>query len=214
VCVRVSLLAAVVLAAGCGSSSRPAPGLRVPATYEAACANGGGGMCAGPVNGPIPDALRRAPRFPALASGRKCPVSKAHSVETPFSGRILAFGSGPVGMSVDTSAGDLRRGVILGLTDEPGWLALKTHFFARPSYRGPFVVRVLRLDRSGLVDIGGAPIDAPLVIPPGPTANTFSGWREAPVATWMKAPGCYAWSVDGLGFHETVVLRARLPRQV
>jgi hypothetical protein len=184
----------------------------VPATYEAACTDGGGGLCAGPVSGPIPHALRHAPRFPALAAGRKCPVSTGHSVATPFSGRIVALGSGPVGIIVDNS-GNLIHGVaVLGRTAEPGWLALKTHFFARPAYRGPFVVRAVRFDRSGLVEMGGSPTNAPVVVPPGPTANTIAGWREAPVFTWMKAPGCYAWSIDGLGFHEAVVLRTLSPR--
>jgi hypothetical protein len=211
---RVSLLAAAVVAAGCGSSTRPPLGMRVPATYEAACTDGGGGLCSGRVSGPVPGALRRTPRFPGLAAGGKCPGSTGHPVVTPFTGRIIALGFGPVEMRVD-NAGDLLRGVAdLGRTDEPGWLALKTHFFARPSYRGPFVVRVRRIDGPGVVELGGSPTNAPLVVPPGPTANTVAGWREVPVFTWMKVPGCYAWSIDGLGFHETVVLRARLARRM
>ena len=48
--------------------------------------------------------------------------------------------------------------------------------------------------------------------PPGPTVNGGSGWREAPDPTWVKAAGCYAWQVDGLGFSETIVVSARSHR--
>jgi hypothetical protein len=51
---------------------------------------------------------------------------------------------------------------------------------------------------------------APLVVPPGPTLNSGEGYREAPGGLWVKAPGCYAWQVDGLTFSETIVVHAVL----
>ncbi|MGH3305584.1 MAG: hypothetical protein ACRDOK_28745 [Streptosporangiaceae bacterium] len=46
-----------------------------------------------------------------------------------------------------------------------------------------------------------------MVVPPGPIENGIDGWRDAPGDTWIKAPGCYAWQVDGLRFSEVIVFR-------
>jgi hypothetical protein len=153
---------------------------RVPRTYQEACAAGGGGVCVGDVRGVIPARLRSAPQFPPLASDGSCPVSHGREVTTPVSSGI-ALGEGAVQIGI-TNAGDLRHGVsVLASTDVHGWLALKTHFFSRPSYRGPVVVRARRLDGRGVVALGASPTTvAPLVVPPGDTANTTAGWREVP----------------------------------
>lgn len=78
---------------------------------------------------------------------------------------------------------------------------------------------------------GRAPGSGPLVVPAGPTINTFYtnfqpghvrdavtgrlvktlsgyGYRTVPVGTWIRSPGCYAWQVDGGGFSETIVIDA------
>lgn len=127
---------------------------------------------------------------------------------TPYFGG-WTFGKGPIRVLVD-NPGDLRRGVAtLGHDPStPNWLSLKTHWFSGPSYDGPFVVRVTRLDGSTPVAQGPSPQNGPLVVPPGPTVNGGQGWREVPYPTYMKTPGCYAWEVDGLTFREIVVLRA------
>jgi hypothetical protein len=108
--------------------------------------------------------------------------------------------------------GDLRRGIadLINPTSSPPWLALKTLWFSLPRYQGPFVIRAHRLGRPGPVALGEGPTVAPLVVPPGPTLNGAGGWREAPGGLWMRAPGCYAWQVDGLTFSEIIVVRAVL----
>jgi hypothetical protein len=58
--------------------------------------------------------------------------------------------------------------------------------------------------------VPAGPIPAALKRPPGPTLNGAGGWREAPSGLWVRAPGCYAWQVDGLTFSETIVVRAVL----
>jgi hypothetical protein len=90
---------------------------------------------------------------------------------------------------------------------QDGWLTLKTLWFSTPTYTGPFVIRVARLDGEGQVGLGAARIEAPLVVPPGPTLNGSDGYRTSPGSLWVKAPGCYGWQVDGLTFSETVVVQ-------
>jgi hypothetical protein len=41
--------------------------------------------------------------------------------------------------------------------------------------------------------------------PPGPGTPGF--YRTVPGSTWVKAPGCYAWQVDGRGFSEVIVAK-------
>ncbi len=107
------------------------------------------------------------------------------------------------------NAGDLRHGSAhLGSTDFPKWQALKTHFFTSPAYQGPVLIRAQRLDRSGPIALGPTPTEAaPLLVPSGPAANELAGWREFPYSTFVKAPGCYAWQVDGRMFSEIIVVR-------
>jgi hypothetical protein len=38
--------------------------------------------------------------------------------------------------------------------------------------------------------------------------NCLDGYREEPGGTYVRAPGCYAWQVDGLTFSEVIVVRA------
>src|SRR5262249_7056716 len=57
---------------------------------------------------------------------------------------------------------------------------------------GPFVIRATRLGRPGPVALGEGPAMVPLVIPAGPTLNSFFGYRTVPGGLWVKSPGCYA----------------------
>jgi hypothetical protein len=150
--------------------------------------------------------LMRLLHFPRVA-GARCPASRGRYVATPTVSGI-ALGSGPVRVFIN-NPGDLRHGMAhLASTDVPGWLALKTHFFSVPAYHGPFLVRAQRLDDSGPIRLGARPTQtAPLRVPSGPAANGLAGWREFPYSTFVKAPGCYAWQVDGLTFSKTIIVR-------
>ncbi|MEO8291784.1 MAG: hypothetical protein ABI635_01485 [Actinomycetota bacterium] len=108
-----------------------------------------------------------------------------------------------------SNAGDLRHGrAHLASTGVAGWLALKTHFFTPPAYKGPFLVCAERLDHAGPIALGATPTRAgPLLVPSGPAPNGAAGWREFPYSTFVEAAGCYAWQVDGLTFSELIVVR-------
>jgi hypothetical protein len=183
--------------------------------------------------------LARPLHFPSLGRDGRCPVSSGRMVKTPFFAGP-ALGSGPVRLLVG-NAGDVLRGrVKLGTTDDPGWFAVQTLWFAMPSYNGSFAVRAARLGAKGPIEVqsggsgynaGQVPGSGPLVVPAGPTINTFYtnwrvghprdpvtgrlvtnltgyGYRTVPVGTWVTSAGCYAWQVDGRDFSETIVMDA------
>jgi hypothetical protein len=186
-------------------------GLLIPSTYQQACASEAS-VCLPHAAGTIPSVLRRPLHFPALRPGRQCPTSHGHPVNSAEFGGI-AVGNGPVqAIIAEEPAADARRGIadLVSPTNTPPWLGVKTLWFSMPAYQGPFVIRAKRLDHPGPIAMGEGPTVAPVVVPPGPTLNGSSGWRQVPGGTWVKSPGCYAWQVDGLRFSEVIVVRAIL----
>ena len=188
----------------------PTPNEALPTTYRQACANEGS-VCASDATGLIPTSLWRPLHFPVLQFGQACPPTPGSPANNSyFSG--IALGTGMVRPLI-AMAGDLLHGIVYVSTSRgiPGWLAFKTLWFSLPSYQGPFVVRGERLDGPGQIAFGTvSPVVAPLVVPPGPTVNSDSGYRTAPEQTDVTAPGCYGWQIDGLTFSEVIVVSAVL----
>jgi hypothetical protein len=172
--------------------------------------------------------LARPLHFPSLGRGGRCPVSSGYKVNNPYFGGD-ALGKGPVRVLI-ANWGDVLHGrPMLGLGAPRPWHALQTLWFAMPGYRGPFVVRGRRLGKPGPIEVqpGGTGLNAgmvpgsgPLVVPAGPTINSYppptvnipwAGYRSVPGSTWVKSPGCYAWQVDGRGFSEVIVVDALAP---
>ena len=157
--------------------------------------------------------LARPLHFPSLQPGESCPATAGATVNNSFFGGV-ALGSGPVRVLI-ANRGDLIQGrAVLGFaTDTRGWLALQTLWYAMPSYNGPFVVRAKRLGSNGPIEVqpgrtGQEPGSGPLVVPAGPTLNTYDGIRTIPGSTWVTSAGCYAWQVDGRNFSEVIVVDA------
>jgi hypothetical protein len=212
-------LAIMLLVAACSSGSEnryttittSAVPLPQWASYQQACANEGD-VCSGPpdsFSGSLPAKLIRPLHFPA-ATGMRCPATPGQYVSTrDFVAWSLR--DGPVGVAID-NAGDLRHGEVNLAHGPSAWDNLKTHFFSVPAYQGPFLVRAKRLDRPGPIRVGAGPAQtAPLVVPRGQTPNGTNGWREIPYFTFVKAPGCYGWQVDGLRFSEVIVVHMLPP---
>ena len=158
--------------------------------------------------------LTRPLHFPAFGPARTCPASSGKTLDTKYFDGV-ALGSGPVRVLVG-NRGDLLRGrVDVGATEVPGWSALETLWLSTPDYDGPFVVRAKHLDGRSPIEVkpgstGLEPGSGPLVVPSGPTLNTFrDGYRTVPGSTWVSSPGCYAWQVDGRNFSEIIVIEAR-----
>jgi hypothetical protein len=140
-------------------------------------------------------------RLPQLGPGQPCPSTSSHQVKTvDFGGNAL--GDGDVEPIV---FGDVSR-----LNSWPGgWYGTKTLWFAAPSYAGAALIRGARIDGSGPMGFGEAPVIGHLVIPPGPTINEGAdGYRQAPGGTFVKSSGCYAWQVDGGDFTYVIVFKA------
>ncbi|MEA2486203.1 MAG: hypothetical protein QOD46_1314 [Actinomycetota bacterium] len=184
-------------------------GLVVPTTYQQACAFADG-FCTPGITGSIPTELKRPLHLPAVGPSGRCPASRALPTTTPFmSGALLGNGSvQPLIANRVTRRGTATLGTP---ANWPRWRALKIVWMSLPSYRGPVVVRGTRLDGRGLLGFGTAPRPGPLVAPPGASMNGFAGYRSWPDTAWVRNPGCYGWQVDGLGFSETIVVRAVLP---
>lgn len=194
----------------------------VPVSYAQACAQTGD--CVIVPSGRVPSALRRPFRVPALRAGQACPSTPGARLTTGYISGI-ELGAGPVRADIANRV-DLRHGrIVLGTTDVRGWRAIKTVWYSMPTYHGPWSVRAVRLSGSGRIDLANQPAPLPvrplggspfsptaLVIPPGPTLNTGAGYRTDPRTTWISAPGCYAWHIDGLGFSELIVFQALAPR--
>jgi hypothetical protein len=185
-------------------SALASEGLVVPDTYQEACANFNL-TCVSGTTGQIPDVLKRPLRFPVVQPGQSCPATPGHPVNTSFFDGI-ALGTGLVRPLI-AMKGDLLQGTTDASSQQaPGWLAFKTLWFSVPAYQGPFVIRAERLDGAGQIQFDTSTL-APLLVPPGPTVNSSAGYRTIPGQTWVKAPGCYAWQVDGLTFSDVIVVR-------
>jgi hypothetical protein len=158
----------------------------------------------------VPTALRRPLQLPLVEPGEACPASLGRDYEnSEFGGVVL--GKPPVqpliGPNRERDVDAAKTGV-LRLRPRGRWHYIKTLWFARPSYQGPTYVRGRQLDGSQRVFFGD---DHSLVDPylsPGPTANTTKGFRQWPGGTWLRAPGCYAWQIDGESFSQVIVFEA------
>jgi hypothetical protein len=107
-----------------------------------------------------------------------------------------------------TQKGDVAHGSVqLAPSDVSGWYGIKTHWLIEPAYSGWVVIRAESLGAATPVAALGDAEFGPVVIPPGPTSNTFRGWRQQPSGTYVKEPGCFGFQVDGSTFQEHLILR-------
>ena len=201
---------------GPNSSAAPATeaadSASAPINYRSACASEGAVCVTNHLAGSVPAALMRPLEFPLLKVGQACPASHGSELDGDGFGGI-ALGAGPVRPIIaGEPVGDAVNGIadLINPTSVPPWLGVKTLWASVPAYQGPVVIRAKRLDAPGVIAMGEAPTVTTLVVPPGPTLNGGSGWRTAPGGTWVMAPGCYAWQVDGLTFSYVIVFRAVL----
>jgi hypothetical protein len=230
--VRLSLavLSAALLGTGCthGVTPHAAPrpvhgGVYVshvwprdkPITYNViAC--GGDTSCSSGFTGSVPPALRRPLHLPALVHGH-CPTHRARVVE-PHVGP--AEGPGPIYPVIADPAG--RSGVLTFAFPPPagsllaasGFGGQKVLWIIAPRYRGPVLIRGGQLGGDNPVMFSGGTVMLfpELQVPPqsqealaGLPSRGWRGWGDG---TALRAPGCYAWQVDGTTFSYTVVFKA------
>jgi hypothetical protein len=160
-----------------------------------------------------PTTLRRPLHLPALVPGAACPVSQVDpNVDFSSFGIAAGIGSGPA-YPVGLASGTLTLAPAVNFNSKL-WGGQKVLWFVLPSYTGPLLIRGGRLDPPGGVvrfERGNVPpklllIDRATAVPGGVSPPT--GTRYRPSYTRLKAPGCYAYQVDGATFSEIVVFRA------
>jgi hypothetical protein len=152
------------------------------------------------LNPGIWSALRRPLHLPKVSAA--CPRARS-TVSAPHARWIL--GKGPVYPELGSPEGfaNLRGDRVVERSYRH-----KTLWAARPSYRGPFVVRGRRVDAAGSIGFVLGRVQSELRIP-GLPRNAANQWRYVPTTSALSTPGCYAFQVDGTSFSTTVVFEAR-----
>jgi hypothetical protein len=154
--------------------------------------------------------LHRPLHLPTVAAGAPCPVSGIGRINFAKHGVGTGIGPGPA-----YPIGFDQPGSVLHFTYPPSplgvfagslWSGQKVLWFVAPRYRGPVLIRGGRLDQAGRLrfDWGNVP-PLELRIP-----KVASGDRGRPSFTRLRAPGCYAYQIDGTSFSRVIVFQAVL----
>jgi hypothetical protein len=152
--------------------------------------------------------LERPLRIPMIAAGAPCPTSAAHGDLSRIGFGGPAWGDGPAYPVL----GSIERPLLRYVYPIPpsstffgsAWAGNKVLWAVEDVYRGPLLIRGLQLDGPNEVrfDDGLVPSREMRVSrPPGPAGR--------PSFTRVRAPGCYGYQVDGVGFGSVVVFEAR-----
>jgi hypothetical protein len=149
--------------------------------------------------------LQRPLRTPAIAAGTPCPASEPSGTFDAGTFGGAAFGPGPAYPTLGLRDGHAALTYLLGWGYD-GWDGTKV-LWTVPRYRGPYIVRGRQLDGSGELRFDQGPNwtnklhgELRLVGPYG---------LLNPAATFLRAPGCYAYQVDGRGFSYHIIFEAR-----
>jgi hypothetical protein len=164
--------------------------------------------------------LHRPLHLPKVAPGASCPVSRVARVDFEKYGVAKGIGPGPAYPIGFTQPGSRLQfpyppdpaGEFAGSS----WSGTKVLWFVTPRYRGPVLIRGGRLDRPDRLrfDRGKVP-PKEMRIP----RNASGGWppgvedkgqRYRPSYTRLRAPGCYAYQIDGTTFSRVIVFKAEL----
>jgi hypothetical protein len=196
----VAIVSSAVLAAGYAPPT--SQGLRHAHGFDWLCAGASRESC---TPGHVPKKLFRPLHLPTLAPGAPCPVSRTREVAP---GYPVALGPGPaypVGLGAEATL-SYRTGQLL----PPPWFGNKVVWVIAPRYRGLLLVRGHELDGPWWVgfDIGRRPL-AELPFPSAKQVGIYRRqWRSTGTTTRVRAPGCYAYQIDGTTFSRVVVFRA------
>jgi hypothetical protein len=157
--------------------------------------------------------LHRPLHLPAVAPGAPCPVSGTARFDFAKFGLAKGIGPGPA-----YPIGFAQPGSILRFTYPPDprsefagslWSGQKVLWFVAPRYRGRVLIRGGRLDNPDRLrfERGNVP---PLELRIFKVVNGRMGGRERPSYTRLRAPGCYAYQIDGTSFSRVIVFQAAL----
>lgn len=163
-----------------------------------------------------PDTLeslrRRTLQLPTLAPGQPCPRAQGRIVSPEIA---PAIGHGPIYAAGLGEAGILDFGY--PPPKESGfygseWSGQKVLWAQAPSYRGPVLIRGRQLDGPNELRFSEGkqpPLELWLRAYDATGNEQLTGWRYMPSYTRLRAPGCYAYQVDGQGFSDIIIFEAR-----
>jgi hypothetical protein len=150
-------------------------------------------------------ALRQRPlHLPTVTPGSPCPIGPARIVSPAFG---TALGSGPL-YPVGLGAGAV---LAYGSAGFPApWGGQKVLWVGDPAYHGVGLVRGHQLDGPNEVRFNeGADPATELRLDSSMPNNTTGGWNNWPSYTRVRAPGCYAYQVDGPDFTLVIPFTAK-----
>jgi hypothetical protein len=164
--------------------------------------------------GPAPTTLANLRQRPLvirqLKAGESCPAARPHTLSPAFA---PGLGGGPV-----HPVGFRKQGVLVFPYPPPRnslfagseWGGQKVLWVSNPTYDGPILIRGRQLDGANPLRFGqaGATLLHELAFARGHADNWTGGWRNFPSYTRLRAPGCYAYQVDGAGFSDIIVFKA------
>ena len=153
--------------------------------------------------------LRRSLRVPQLAAGDPCPATPARRNPAATGFPSYLFGPGPAYPTLGSSSGRASIGLTWSPTEPPylGWAGTKV-LWAVPRYAGAVLIRGRQLDGPNEVGFDVGPQWTWRVHPEirlvGPEYDLH------PAATFVQAPGCYAYQVDTFRSSYLIVFEAQL----
>ena len=161
--------------------------------------------------------LQRPLHIPSIAPGASCPTSPRDP--RGDLARIIGYAGAAWGQGPAYPAGlgaDARP--LLGYLDPipksseffgSGWFGNKVLWVVDRAYRGPVLIRGRRLDGPEELrfDRGPSPTRE-LRIGAAPSIAPAAA-RDRPSYTRLRAPGCYAYQIDGLGLSYLIVFEAK-----
>ena len=149
------------------------------------------------------DLEQRPLHLPTLAAGAPCMTTKGSQVSPDYG---TALGNGPV-YPVGLGAEGVLKYAPPQNFESGDWGGQKVLWVVSPAYHGLVLIRGGRLDSAGEVrfERGDIPPD---VLDFDAIGLDPSGWSGNPSYTRIRAPGCYAYQVDGVGFSEVIVFQA------
>lgn len=214
----IALIALSLLASACSLGARPAEQatptpsspVSVPTVASSAPAVSTptvpDPVSVAPAADPWKELRQRPLRLPALKPGASCPTTSGREVSPHYG---PALGEGPVYPVYLGTDGAMYYG---DSTAEGGWHFYKVLWIASPKYKGTALIRGRQLDGPNELrfDRGSDPpaeLQFPLNTGVG-SAGTADGWRDLPSYTRVRAPGCYAYQVDGPAFSEVIIFKA------
>jgi hypothetical protein len=155
--------------------------------------------------------LHRPLHVPTLAAGAPCPTPSSRPY--PVASAMTLNGGGPAYLLGVANAPGGVIDITRSFPDSRGWMGQKTPWVVRSSYRGPVLIRGVRIDVPGELRfaIGYGQHLLELRWPRGVDVNQSRGgpYRGFAATTMFRSAGCYAFQADGTTFSKVVVMAVK-----